>query len=1338
MKKTFTILIAAIAAILMMAQPVKVIGQTRSNVLTYTLTPASGSNNSYAGNCDIIISGITWNLTGNSTTQPWRIGLPKNNNGTTITRALYSKTAISDNITEIKIQHGSTSTLTVNSMAVKVYSTAADAASGSTNNIVASFTPTFAANDWVTITKQDNSSWANCFYRIEYSVTATGNSASYLQFTQAEFYKAGSTTEPSITFNNGSVNVGKTLDLSTLFSSNSTGTVTYSITEGNSYASLSGTDNSILTGVAVGSVTVKASQEAAGSYNAGEASATITVNAALTLISIAITTPPTKITYSEGETFDPAGMVVTATYSNATTDDVTASCTWTPNRPLTTSDTEITISYTENNVAKTTTQAITVNEVVDYATLPFEFDGGKADIENTIGLTQNGIDNSDYSSSPKLKFKTEGCYLILKINETPGELTFDIKGNGMSGSYEFSVMTSTDGITYETNTSYTSISGSTESKTINNLASDVRYIKWVYTTKYNGNVALGNIHLTKGVTVTFDGNGGTYNSASTYTQTVPSGVASNLDENNFTRDGFAFNGWNNESDGTGIISYTDGESITITEDLTLYAQWVQLYTATVADNIENGTVGIEDGSGIPVSLSVPAGTEITLTNTPYSGYIFSEWNVYWMNGENPEPVTVTNNKFNMPAHNVTVSATFTTAPTQVNYAYSINGVLGDIQTADYGTDITLADGSNIDEYHTFVGWTTNPNNVDSNNLYASGDDYTINTNVVFYAVYDRHQQIATSMTINASTENFPDEYGTANNFDECVLNGKTFMIQQVFSTNSTNGMLQFRASGHKNGTGTIYNSDNFGVISSIVLNYNSSDSNKNFTIKAGDAVNPTGGTTINPSYEQNGTEYTFDLSEYSYGYFVLTNGTNAGYLDNIIIYYSGIAVTGRYTQVFPSGSVVEDNITINGPTIIESGTVLDMGNYELTNTNAANLIIEDGGVLVTKSSGVKATVKKNVAAAAAWGEQDPEHPYTPNGWYFIASPVNNASFNTAITSGDNNDYDLYMLDWATSQWLNKKNNEHAELFANGFQRGTGYLYASEAGNTLSVAGEIQPLSNSDNATVTLATTGWNLIGNPLTCKVTVSCGFDELNGAASTTTKTSGSVINPYQGIAVYGNAGDEVTFTKAASQNAAAPSNNNSLQMTLSQTVTTRGVESSKVIDNAVVSFSNNSGMPKFNMLGGNAKLYIPQNGEDYAIAFSNRQGDMPLNFKTTEAGMYTISFEGDNMDLKGVCLIDMLAEEEIDLSVDPSYTFIGSPADKAERFKIVFSPSTGSGADIFAYQSGSDIIVSGEGELQIFDVMGRKVKTQYVSGVQTVNVNAQGVYIMKLNEKTQKIIVR
>lgn len=144
---------------------------------------------------------------------------------------------------------------------------------------------------------------------------------------------------------------------------------------------------------------------------------------------------------------------------------------------------------------------VTINQaeyVVDYATLPFEFDGGRADIETTNGLTQEGLD-SDYSSSPKLKFNTTGDWVILKINERPGTLTFDIKGNSFSGS-TFTVQTSEDGETYTDLENYTSITG-TQSEEFDNLGENVRYIKWIYTEKSSGNVALGNITLAEYVLV---------------------------------------------------------------------------------------------------------------------------------------------------------------------------------------------------------------------------------------------------------------------------------------------------------------------------------------------------------------------------------------------------------------------------------------------------------------------------------------------------------------------------------------------------------------------------------------------------------------------------------------------------------------------------------------------------------------------------------------------------------------------------------------------------------------------------------------------------------------------
>ena len=139
---------------------------------------------------------------------------------------------------------------------------------------------------------------------------------------------------------------------------------------------------------------------------------------------------------------------------------------------------------------------VTINQaqyVVDYATLPFEFDGGKADIETTNGLTQEGLD-SDYGSSPKLKFNTTGDWLLLHFNERPGILTFDIKGNTFSGGV-FTVQTSEDGVTYTDLATYTSFGSSVESEEFNNLGENVRYIKWIYTSKDQGNVALGNITL---------------------------------------------------------------------------------------------------------------------------------------------------------------------------------------------------------------------------------------------------------------------------------------------------------------------------------------------------------------------------------------------------------------------------------------------------------------------------------------------------------------------------------------------------------------------------------------------------------------------------------------------------------------------------------------------------------------------------------------------------------------------------------------------------------------------------------------------------------------------------
>jgi len=137
--------------------------------------------------------------------------------------------------------------------------------------------------------------------------------------------------------------------------------------------------------------------------------------------------------------------------------------------------------------------SLTGNVTRDFATLPFTFNGGKSNIANTDGLTHDGL-GSDYSSAPKLKFDGSDDYLILKFNEAPVSFSFDIKGNGFADG-TFTVQTSADGENYTDLKAYTEL-GSTMTETFA-LASTVRYIKWVYTEKVDGNVALGNIKVSK-------------------------------------------------------------------------------------------------------------------------------------------------------------------------------------------------------------------------------------------------------------------------------------------------------------------------------------------------------------------------------------------------------------------------------------------------------------------------------------------------------------------------------------------------------------------------------------------------------------------------------------------------------------------------------------------------------------------------------------------------------------------------------------------------------------------------------------------------------------------------
>ena len=461
---------------------------------------------------------------------------------------------------------------------------------------------------------------------------------------------------------------------------------------------------------------------------------------------------------------------------------------------------------------------------------------------------------------------------------------------------------------------------------------------------------------------------------------------------------------------------------------------------------------------------------------------------------------------------------------------------------------------------------------------------------------------------------------------------------------------------------------------------------------------------------------TFTFTDYNKDYVFLTEGNW-----DVDANWNGNAVPA-------DGS----DVVIMANTTVPSGYTANANNIDLY---GGTLTIAEGGQLVSNSA-VNATVEKSIIAYTVIQNQG---ALLSNGWYFISSPITDDYMPAG--SMVENDYDLYRLNPTTTIWENYK--EHTGNAAPGFHltNGRGYLYANSELTTLSFTGALKPYAASESVGVSA---GWNLIGNPFTYNVYANRSFYKMNEdltGIEAVSAFSTSPIAPCTGILVEAETIGDVIFSKEAPTQ--SQGSNGTLQIALSQTNT--NTRNNIMLDNAIVNFKEGAQLQKFYFGETAANIFIPQDGEDYAIALSDKQGDIPLYFNANELGTYTISFSGKDMDLKGICLIDLLEQQEINLSTNPSYTFIGSPVDMSERFKIVFrNPGDN---ETFAYINNGDIIITADVEgatLQVIDIMGRVIVSQ--DGNVSRNISTSGItpgtYVLRLinsdNVKTQKIVIR
>ena len=468
----------------------------------------------------------------------------------------------------------------------------------------------------------------------------------------------------------------------------------------------------------------------------------------------------------------------------------------------------------------------------------------------------------------------------------------------------------------------------------------------------------------------------------------------------------------------------------------------------------------------------------------------------------------------------------------------------------------------------------------------------------------------------------------------------------------------------------------------------------------------------------------------------------------------GASTDARFTRIFVNEDAAAE-IVINGPSVIPSGSFLNMGIHSFECDNAAWFVIEDGASFVP-AAGNSYTMKATVQKAITGYGTDLD---VKNGWYLLSSPVGeirivNGAQSTEVPGYVNNltngEFDLYWFDQTANaeEWRNYKANNNSITFGDG----VGVLYASQTDKTVSFVGSIYSSVTSG----TLRSSGdgdfkgMNLVGNPFTASAYITGSslsdffklveneeVSELQSVPSTTP------IDALEGVFVYTETdGEEYNFTLGNRQQNLGGNRGGVVNIEL---LGSKG----SVIDQTRLRFGQGGMQCKLMLNANGTNLCIPMGSREYAVVRAQAEGEMPINFKAAKNGNYTLKVETSDLDVEYLHLIDHKTGADIDLLATPSYSFEAKATDYASRFKIVFetnSDNTDIDAESFAYYDGSDWVINnmGEATLQVVDMLGRIVNSTAINGNVTMSIDnlSAGVYVMRLvngnNVKVQKVVVK
>ena len=226
------------------------------------------------------------------------------------------------------------------------------------------------------------------------------------------------------------------------------------------------------------------------------------------------------------------------------------------------------------------------------------------------------------------------------------------------------------------------------------------------------------------VTIIYNGNGGKGN---TNGETTDADTAIPIAPNGYTRNGYTFQTWNTKADGTGN-TYRPGDSITLTGDITLYAQW-QANRYTVGFDNNTGTGNMDDQQFV-------YDTEQKLNANKFTkpGYTFTGWNTS-KTGDGTgyeDRQTVVNLTADNGGH-VVLYAQWKANPSRIQYDKNSDKATGETADTVGVTDQTVAISHNgyQREGYTFTGWNTKADG--SGTPYKPGDEIDLTADMTLYA-----------------------------------------------------------------------------------------------------------------------------------------------------------------------------------------------------------------------------------------------------------------------------------------------------------------------------------------------------------------------------------------------------------------------------------------------------------------------------------------------------------------------------------------------------------------------------------------------------------------------------